>query len=59
MKVIISLIPYHSFTDDNMDLAWIAHVEGNLDKGFAPYSGHNASIELLFAYVKTSIALHN
>ena len=34
--VIISLIPYHIFTDDNMDLAWIVHVEGNLDKGFPP-----------------------
>ena len=36
ISVIVSLIPYHIFTDDNMDLAWIVHVEGNLDKGFPP-----------------------
>ena len=35
-------------------------MEGNLNKGFpfrvCAQAGHNASIELLFAYVKTSIA---
>ena len=35
LALIISLIPYHSFTDGNMDLARIVHVEGNLDKGFS------------------------
>ena len=34
LAVIVSQIPYHIFTDDNMDLAWIVHVEGNLNKGF-------------------------
>ena len=62
MAVIISLMPFHAFTDGNMDLARIVNVKGNLNKRFPQNSctivqtGHNVSIELLFSYVKTSVA---
>ena len=45
-----------------MDLAWIVNVEGNLNKGFHVVfvqAGYNVSIQLLFAYGKTSIAQNN